>query len=88
MGAADPQLPLSPARLPLQGADPDGLFTEDNVMACVLDIVMAGTETTSITLQWAALLMAKHPSVQGERAGCPGVRQDGPSHPRAGVPQA
>lgn len=57
-------------------------------MACVLDIVMAGTETTSITLQWAALLMAKHPSVQGERAGCPGVRQDGPSHPRAGVPQA
>nr|KAF6446391.1 cytochrome P450 family 2 subfamily W member 1 [Rousettus aegyptiacus] len=34
-------------------------------MACVLDIVMAGTETTSITLQWAALLMAKHLSVQG-----------------------
>ncbi|XP_054422233.1 cytochrome P450 2W1 [Pteronotus mesoamericanus] len=48
-----------------QGRDPDGLFAEDNVVACVLDMVMAGTETTSATLQWAALLMAKHPGVQG-----------------------
>lgn len=51
---------------PLQGGDPDGLFAEANVMACVLDMVMAGTETTSATLQWAALLMGKHPGVQGE----------------------
>ncbi|XP_036993741.2 cytochrome P450 2W1 [Artibeus jamaicensis] len=48
-----------------QGRDPNGLFAEDNVVACVLDMVMAGTETTSATLQWAALLMGKHPSVQG-----------------------
>nr|KAF6479597.1 cytochrome P450 family 2 subfamily W member 1 [Molossus molossus] len=49
-----------------QGQDtgPDGLFAEADVMACVLDMVMAGTETTSSTLQWAALLMGKHPSVQ------------------------
>lgn len=36
------------------------------MVACALDMVMAGTETTSATLQWAALLMGKHPSVQGE----------------------
>ncbi|KAM9057648.1 LOW QUALITY PROTEIN: cytochrome P450 2W1, partial [Megaptera novaeangliae] len=49
-----------------QGKDPEGLFAEANVVACALDMVMAGTETTSATLQWAALLMGKHPSVQGE----------------------
>ncbi|XP_066129655.1 cytochrome P450 2W1 isoform X6 [Saccopteryx bilineata] len=49
-----------------QGGDPDGLFGEDNVVACVLDMVMAGTETTSATLQWAALLMGRHPHVQGQ----------------------
>lgn len=47
-----------------QGKDPEGLFTEANVVACVLDMVMAGTETTAATLQWAALLMGKHPRVQ------------------------
>ncbi|XP_032315735.1 cytochrome P450 2W1 [Camelus ferus] len=47
-----------------QGNDPEGLFAEANVVACALDMVMAGTETTSSTLQWAALLMAKHPRVQ------------------------
>ncbi|KAK2504596.1 hypothetical protein MC885_012851 [Smutsia gigantea] len=49
-----------------QGKDPEGLFAEANVVACALDMVMAGTETTSATLQWAALLMVKHPSVQGQ----------------------
>lgn len=34
------------------------------MVACVLDMVMAGTETTAATLQWAALLMGKHPRVQ------------------------
>ncbi|XP_045849710.1 cytochrome P450 2W1 [Meles meles] len=48
-----------------QGKEPQGLFAEANIVACALDMVMAGTETTSSTLQWAALLMAKHPSVQG-----------------------
>ncbi|XP_070340154.1 cytochrome P450 2W1 isoform X2 [Equus asinus] len=48
-----------------QGKDPMGLFAEANMVACALDMVMAGTETTSATLQWAALLMGKHPNVQG-----------------------
>ncbi|XP_057606177.1 cytochrome P450 2W1 [Hippopotamus amphibius kiboko] len=48
-----------------QGKDPEGLFAEANMVACALDMVMAGTETTSATLQWAALLMGKHPRVQG-----------------------
>ncbi|XP_039732334.1 cytochrome P450 2W1 [Pteropus medius] len=48
-----------------QEADPDGQFDEDDVMACVLDMVLAGTETTAIAIQWAILLMVKHQSVQG-----------------------
>ena len=28
------------------------------MVACVLDMVMAGTETTAATLQWAALLFS------------------------------
>ncbi|KAM5229442.1 cytochrome P450 2W1 [Ctenodactylus gundi] len=42
----------------------DKLFAEPNAVACMLDMLMAGTETTSATLQWAALLLAKHPGVQ------------------------
>lgn len=58
--------------------DPEGQFTEADMVACALDMVMAGTETTSATLQWAALLMCKHPKVQGERAaGAPMVRACG-----------
>ncbi|KAK1343640.1 hypothetical protein QTO34_016420 [Cnephaeus nilssonii] len=66
-GAASVE-PCPPA---LQGGDPDGLFSEANVVACVLDMVMAGTETTAATLQWAALLMGRHPSVQGGCAAAP-----------------
>lgn len=82
-GARGVQPPTEPCPPPLQGRDPDGLFTEADIVACVLDMVMAGTETTSATLQWAALLMGKHPSVQGgcrPRAGltCPSPRGGGP----------
>lgn len=42
------------------------MFGEENVLACTLDMVMAGTETTAATLQWAVFLMVKHPHVQGE----------------------
>ncbi|XP_037587177.1 cytochrome P450 2W1 isoform X1 [Cebus imitator] len=48
-----------------QGDDPESLFAEPNAVACILDMVMAGTETTSATLQWAALLMGQHLDVQG-----------------------
>lgn len=42
------------------------MFGEANILACTLDMVMAGTETTAATLQWAVFLMVKHPQVQGE----------------------
>ncbi|XP_069591529.1 cytochrome P450 2W1-like [Ranitomeya imitator] len=42
----------------------DTLFHEDNVLATVLDLVMAGTETTSTTVQWGILLMMKYPEIQ------------------------
>uniref|UniRef100_A0A8C6XUX3 Cytochrome P450 family 2 subfamily W member 1 n=1 Tax=Naja naja TaxID=35670 RepID=A0A8C6XUX3_NAJNA len=40
------------------------LFHNPNVVASVLDLVMAGTETTATTLQWAILLMMKYPEIQ------------------------
>lgn len=54
------------------------------MVACALDMVMAGTETTSSTLQWAALLMAKHPRVQGElgEPSSPGPRAELAEAPR------
>ncbi|XP_004386030.1 cytochrome P450 2W1 [Trichechus manatus latirostris] len=48
-----------------QGEEPLGPFSEADMVACTLDMVMAGTETTSATLQWAVLLMVRHPRVQG-----------------------
>ncbi|XP_005080049.1 cytochrome P450 2W1 [Mesocricetus auratus] len=48
-----------------QEDDPEDMFGEANVLACTLDMVMAGTETTAATLQWAIFLMVKHPHVQG-----------------------
>ncbi|XP_025032421.1 cytochrome P450 2W1-like [Python bivittatus] len=40
------------------------LFHEDNLIASILDLVMAGTETTATTLQWAILLAMRYPEVQ------------------------
>ncbi|KAF7243073.1 Cytochrome P450 2W1 [Varanus komodoensis] len=40
------------------------IFHDDNILASVLDLVMAGTETTATTLQWAILLMMKYPDIQ------------------------
>ncbi|XP_021520321.1 cytochrome P450 2W1 [Meriones unguiculatus] len=48
-----------------QEDDPEDMFGEASVLACTLDMVMAGTETTAATLQWAVFLMVKHPRVQG-----------------------
>ncbi|KAM9372380.1 uncharacterized protein LRP34_007649 [Phaethornis superciliosus] len=42
----------------------DSLFHDDNLMASILDLVMAGTETIATTLQWAILLMMKYPDIQ------------------------
>lgn len=40
-------------------------FREEHLMACTLDLMFAGTETTSSTLRWALLFMATHPEIQG-----------------------
>ncbi|CAI5776011.1 cytochrome P450 2J5-like [Podarcis lilfordi] len=44
--------------------DPNSTFDEDNLAECVLDLFIAGTETTAATLQWALLLMVSYPDVQ------------------------
>ncbi|NWV99011.1 CP2J2 protein, partial [Machaerirhynchus nigripectus] len=39
-------------------------FREEGLMSCTLDLLFAGTETTSSTLRWALLFMATHPEIQ------------------------
>ncbi|KGL79741.1 Cytochrome P450 2J6, partial [Tinamus guttatus] len=41
-----------------------GCFSEENLVACMLDLFIAGTETTSTTLRWALLYMAAYPEIQ------------------------
>ncbi|NXG64108.1 CP2J2 protein, partial [Hemiprocne comata] len=41
-----------------------GSFQEKNLVACVLDLLFAGTETTSTTIRWALLYMATYPEIQ------------------------
>ncbi|XP_042564844.1 cytochrome P450 2J2-like [Clupea harengus] len=44
--------------------DPDDGFDEANVVLNSLDLFMAGTETTTITLRWALLYLMKYPHIQ------------------------
>ncbi|KAB0403443.1 hypothetical protein E2I00_001892, partial [Balaenoptera physalus] len=57
-----------------------------NVVACALDMAMAGMETTSATLQWAALLMGKHPSVQGGAGPSAGAQAAPPLEDQRSLP--
>ncbi|NXE86173.1 CP2J2 protein, partial [Menura novaehollandiae] len=40
------------------------IFREDHLVACTLDLMVAGTETTSSTLRWALLFMVTNPEIQ------------------------
>ncbi|XP_053243436.1 cytochrome P450 2J4-like [Podarcis raffonei] len=44
--------------------DPNSTFDEENLAECVLDLFIAGTETTAATLQWGLLLLVSYPDVQ------------------------
>uniref|UniRef100_A0A3B4TA45 Cytochrome P450, family 2, subfamily N, polypeptide 13 n=1 Tax=Seriola dumerili TaxID=41447 RepID=A0A3B4TA45_SERDU len=47
-----------------QHKDSDLGFTETNMALCSTDLFLAGTETTSTTLQWALVYLIKNPDVQ------------------------
>ncbi|XP_053370564.1 cytochrome P450 2K1-like [Clarias gariepinus] len=47
-----------------KAGDKDSLFHEQNLIKSVSNLFAAGTETTSTTLRWCLLLMAKYPQVQ------------------------
>uniref|UniRef100_A0ACB8FC84 Uncharacterized protein n=1 Tax=Sphaerodactylus townsendi TaxID=933632 RepID=A0ACB8FC84_9SAUR len=44
--------------------DPTSTYNEENLFQCISDLFIAGTDTTSKTLQWALLLMVTHPDIQ------------------------
>ncbi|KAG2461216.1 CP2J2 protein, partial [Polypterus senegalus] len=44
--------------------DPEAQFDDENLCYCTLDLIIAGTETSSTTLRWALLYMMKHQQVQ------------------------
>ncbi|KFO09052.1 Cytochrome P450 2J2 [Balearica regulorum gibbericeps] len=42
----------------------NGSFQVENLVACTLDLLFAGTETTSTTIRWGLLFMAIYPEIQ------------------------
>ncbi|XP_054839749.1 cytochrome P450 2J2-like [Eublepharis macularius] len=44
--------------------DPNFTYNEENLVEIIFELFVAGTETTSLTLQWALLLMANRPNIQ------------------------
>ncbi|XP_032080808.1 cytochrome P450 2C31-like [Thamnophis elegans] len=44
--------------------DPNSVYSEENLACCLLELFMAGVETTHYNLMWAVLLMANNPDIQ------------------------
>ncbi|XP_043963394.1 cytochrome P450 2K1-like isoform X1 [Gambusia affinis] len=44
----------------------DSIFNNDNLLVTIMNLFSAGTETTSCTLRWAMLFMAKYPKIQDQ----------------------
>ncbi|XP_035763966.1 cytochrome P450 2K1-like [Neolamprologus brichardi] len=42
----------------------DSHYSEENLIFTVIDLFVAGTDTTAATLRWGLLLMAKYPHIQ------------------------
>ncbi|XP_065109227.1 cytochrome P450 2K1-like [Paramisgurnus dabryanus] len=42
----------------------DSYFHQDNLLLCVLNLFVAGTDTTGTTLRWGLMIMAKYPHIQ------------------------
>ncbi|KAJ7324693.1 hypothetical protein JRQ81_017713 [Phrynocephalus forsythii] len=46
--------------------DPDSVFREENLIHCIHDFFLAGSDTTVLSLKWALLLLTSHPDIQGQ----------------------
>ncbi|XP_056120637.1 cytochrome P450 2C31-like isoform X2 [Rhinichthys klamathensis goyatoka] len=51
-------------RLKQEKHNPDTEFHKDNMWATVINLFIAGTETTSTTIRYALMMMIKHPHIQ------------------------
>uniref|UniRef100_A0A8C6TPE1 Cytochrome P450 n=1 Tax=Neogobius melanostomus TaxID=47308 RepID=A0A8C6TPE1_9GOBI len=49
-----------------ESGESDSMYNDDNLVASVTSLFSAGTETTSTTLRWGLLLMAKYPHIQDQ----------------------
>ncbi|XP_069483780.1 cytochrome P450 2B1-like [Ambystoma mexicanum] len=49
-----------------QNSNPDSTFSSENLQACIADLFVAGTDTTSTTLRWGLLYMITYPDIQAQ----------------------